>query len=137
MKILITILFAVTFYSHTLYLLCISFIISVTVINMARNRKQYAIPHSIKTNILDGFIGKMFGSSQPAPIVGENQSEEMHDVPFEDNKTSDDHEIIQVTSKYKANIMQNEWIALAIIIDRIAFFVYILIFIIMGFLHFI
>lgn len=114
-------------------MLCVSFIISVIVINLARNRKQYALPHSIKTNILDGYIGKFFGRTQP--IGGEHQSEELHDVPFEENKTADDHEIIQMTTKSKANALQNEWISLAIIIDRVVFFIYILIFIFMGFLH--
>lgn len=104
---------------------------------MSRNRKQCAVPHSIKANILDGFIGKTLGGSQPDPPSAEAHSEEMRETPFEEHRHSDDHQIIQAPVNEKPNQKQNEWIRLAIIIDRAAFFIYILIFIIMGFLHFI
>lgn len=128
----------VIFYSHTLYLLCISFIISVIVINMSRNRKQYAVPRSIKANILDGFIGNLLAGAQPESLSTENHSEELRDTPFEEHRHSDDHQIIQTpVSSTKPHEAQSEWIRLAIIIDRTAFFVYIFVFIAMGFLHFI
>ncbi|KAL7045518.1 hypothetical protein ACKWTF_002249 [Chironomus riparius] len=101
----------VTIYSHTLYLLCISFIISAIVINMSRNRK-----------------------SQPNTIIGDNQAEELKKAPFEEN---DDIQIIQTNIRTKAQLIQNEWIHLASIIDRIAFVIYVIIFILMGFIHFI
>jgi hypothetical protein len=128
---------SVTFYSHTLYLLCVSFIISVIVTNISRNRKQYAVPHSIKANILDGFIGKTLGGVQPDPLVSEGHAEELRETPFEEQRHSDDHQIIQAPSSTKPNLIQNEWIRLAVIIDRISFFIYIFVFIAMGFLHFI
>lgn len=105
---------------------------------MSRNRKQYAVPHSIKANILDGFIGKLLGGVQAEqPTSNENHSEEMRETPFEEHRHSDDHQIIQTLSDAKPNLAQNEWIQLAIFIDRLTFFIYIFIFISMGFLHFI
>jgi hypothetical protein len=107
---------------------------SVIVINFSRNRKQYAIPHSIKSKILDGFIGKALGGVQP---VVENHAEELRETPFEEHRSSDDHQIIQTPSNVKPIVNQADWIRLAIIIDRVTFFIYIFIFITMGFLHFI
>lgn len=126
-----------TFYSHTLYLLCASFVISTIVINLSRNRKRGGVPNSIKAIFLDGFIGKTFGGVQADPIINETQTEELKDTPFEEHRSSDDHQIIQASTKTKAHLIQNEWIRLAIIIDRITFIIYILIFIIMGFFHFV
>jgi hypothetical protein len=123
----------VTFYSHTLYLLCFSLIESVVVINFSRNRKQYAVPHLIKSKILDGFIGKAIGAGI-SPVV-ENHAEELRETPFEEHRSSDDHQIIQTPSNVKPNVIQADWIRLAIVIDRVTFFIYIFIFIIMGFLH--
>lgn len=127
----------VTFYSHTLYLLCVSLIISIIVINISRNRKQYAVPHSIKENILEGFIGKILGGVQPEPLNNGNHAEELKETPFEEHRSSDDHQIIQTSLNAKSTVNQNSWIQLAIIIDRITFFIYVFIFIVMGFLHFI
>ena len=132
----ISLLYIVTFYSHTLYLLSISFVISVIVINMSRNRKQYAVPHSIKTNILDGFIGRTLGGcaqNDPAGVI--NHVEEMRETPFEEH--SDDHQIIQTPTNIKPIAIQADWIRLAQVIDRVTFFIYVFVFIIMGFLHFI
>jgi hypothetical protein len=102
---------------------------------MSRNRKQYAVPHLIKANILDGFIGKMFGGARTGTV--ENQSEELQETPFEEHRHSDDHQIIQTTSKANPILLQSDWIRLAIIIDRVTCFVYVLLFIVMGFFHFI
>lgn len=129
--------FPVTFYSHTLYLLCFSLIISVIVINLSRNRKQYAVPHSIKANILDGFIGKALGGVQPSSVEVENHAEELRETPFEEHRSSDDHQIIQTPSTTKPIMISADWIRLAVIIDRFTFLVYVFVFIIMGFLHFI
>ncbi|KAG5679171.1 hypothetical protein PVAND_008761 [Polypedilum vanderplanki] len=116
----------VTFYSNTLYLLCISFIISVIVINMSRNRKRSPVPKSIKSFFLDGFIGGIFGGKQ-GDTVADSQAEEL--------KESEDHHIIQMTATSPK--IHNEWIRLAIVIDRLAFVIYIIVFILMGFLHFV
>lgn len=105
---------------------------------MSRNRKQYAVPHSIKANILDGFIGKALGGAQPEPLSGENHSEELRETPFEEQRHSDDHQIIQTPLKaLNPRSIQNEWIRLAIIIERATFFIFVFVFFMMGFLHFI
>lgn len=44
-----------------LELICLSTIFSVISINLSRNVKSKAVPRFIKNNIIDGFIGKMFG----------------------------------------------------------------------------
>lgn len=102
---------------------------------MSRNRKHSPLPTSMKAIFLDGFIGKTFGSSQPNTIIGGNQAEELKKAPFEEN--DDDDQIIQTNIRRKAQLIQNEWIHLASIIDRIAFVIYVIIFILMGFIHFI
>lgn len=130
-------LVTVSFYSHTLFLLCISFTISVIVINLSKNRKQYAVPHSIKANVLEGFIGKVLVGSEPEALSTETQSEELRETPFEEHRHSDDHQIIQSPANTKPNQIHNEWIRLAIFIDRLTFFIYVFTFVIMGFLHFI
>ncbi|CAO1319692.1 unnamed protein product [Diamesa serratosioi] len=124
----------VIFYSHTLYLLCISTIISVSVINLSRNKKQKAVPHFIKTKILNGIIGKIFGNSI---TIDSNVVDELRDAPFEDIPTADDHQMIQVPTKNKSTAIHNEWYSLAIIVDRITFFIYLIIFLLMGFFHFV
>jgi len=103
---------------------------------MSRNRKQRAVPHSIKALLLDGFIGKTLGAGGVA-VAEPNQSDELRETPFEEHRTSDDHQIIQPNAGGKAHVIRNEWIQLAIVIDRIAFFVYVLFFIFMGVLHFV
>lgn len=102
---------------------------------MSRNRKQYAVPHSIKANILDGFIGKALVGSQPEPLAAENHSEELREV--EEHRHSDDHQIIQTPPNTKPYQAHSDWIRLAIVIDRSMFFIYVLVFIAMGFLHFV
>lgn len=129
----------VSFYSHTLYLLCVSFVISVVVINISRNRKNTHMPASIRAVFIDGFIGQLFCSGfQSSADSIENHSEELKETPLEEQEQSDNHHIIQMNnSSSKAQLIQNEWIRLAKVIDRIAFVTYIIIFILMGFIHFI
>lgn len=105
----------------------------MSVINLSRNKKQKAVPHFIKTKILDGIIGQIFGNS----ITIDSNADELRDVPFEDIATSDDHQMIQIPSKNKSTAIHNEWIALAVVIDRITFFIYLMIFLLMGFFHFV
>jgi hypothetical protein len=104
------------------------------VINLSRNRKQNALPHSIKSKILDGFIGRTLVGQAASDS---SEAEELREVPFEENKSSDDHRIIQTSTNVKAISIQADWIRLAIVIDRATFFIYVFIFIAMGFLHFI
>lgn len=121
----------VTFYSHTLYLLSISFIISVIVINLSRNRCNTGVPKGLKSFFIDGFLGSLLGGKQADFI--DNHAEELKETPSD----SDDHHIIHVTATAKAHAAQNEWIRLAIVIDRLAFVIYAIAFILMGILHFV
>ena len=105
----------------------------MSVINLSRNKKQKAVPHFIKTQILDGIIGQIFGNS----ITIDSHVDELRDAPFEDIATSDDHQMIQVPIKNKSTAIHNEWYALAVIVDRISFFIYLMIFLLMGFFHFV
>lgn len=107
---------------------------------MSRNRKQYAVPHSIKSNILDGFIGKALCAAAPVEsAANENHSEELRETPFEEHRHSDDHKIIEVSanSVKSSHPTHSDWIRLATILDRFTFFVYVVLFVAMGFLHFI
>ena len=64
----------VTFYSLMLEIICISTVFSVIVINLSRNIKYKAIPRFIKNNIVDGFIGAVFG---PCKKKGSGENEEL------------------------------------------------------------
>jgi hypothetical protein len=95
--------------------------------------KTKPVSKSIKSAILDGFIGKVFGGSAHNTTVIENHNE----TPFEDHVGSEDTKIMQTPTHTKATLIQNDWIRLAIVIDRIFFVIYVILFILMGFLHFI
>lgn len=120
-----------TFYSHTLYLLSVSFILSALVINLSRNPKSKAVS-GLSRKILDGFLGKTLGGKQEEQIK-ENQVE----APLVENKNNDERHNIQTPTDTKVHLIQNEWIRLAITIDRTAFIIYLIIFILMGFYHFV
>lgn len=129
----------VTFYSHSLYLLSASFVISIIVINLSRKSGSYAVPKSLKENLLDGFIGKCLSASSNS---NESIKEAQIEKALDEIKMNDDHQVVQTPTTVpnvgggsKPN--QNEWIRLAIIIDRVAFIIYVIIFILMGFIHFI
>lgn len=64
------------------------------------------------------------------PQTPPRATEEMRDQPFDEHLTYDDHQIIQKS----ANVgpIQQNWILLATAIDRIAFIVYALTFIILA-----
>lgn len=121
-----------TFYSHTLYLLSVSFILSVIVINLARTEKSRAVS-GIGRKILEGFLGKSLGGKQVVDPIKENQVE----APLVENKNNDERHNIHTPTDTKAHFIQNEWIRLAITIDRTAFIIYLIIFILMGFYHFV
>lgn len=124
-------LFTVTFYSHTLYLLGVSFVLAAIVINLSRNQKFKAVPALVRKIFLEGLIGSTLGAQVEA--IKESQVE----APLMENKSNDERHNSQATADTKSHLIQNEWIRLAITIDRIAFIVYLIIFILMGFYHFI
>lgn len=130
----------VTFYSHTLYLLCFSFVISVIVINISRNRKHYAVPRSIKRNILEGCIGKMFGGGEPRRAAGGNEDDEEDQQETQLNQASNSDEQKITQSSLSLNSFDNhqlQWIRLAKVIDRAAFVIYLFVYVFIGALHFV
>lgn len=121
----------VRFYSYTLYLISISFVISVVVINFSRNKKQYGVNKLVKDNIINGKIGAIFGSS--LNFVGQQTVEAK--LEEEDGQASNELHIFTEDKKL-LNDPQNDWILLSVIIDRIAFVIYLIIFIIFGLCHY-
>lgn len=85
---------------------------------------------------MEGFIGRCLSASSD---TNKSIKEDVVEKALEENKINDGHHVVaQTPTKTKAAyLIQNEWIRLAIIIDRIAFIVYVIIFILMGFIHFI
>lgn len=57
----------------------------------------------------------------------QSRGEELRDPPFDENVNTDDQQIIQHTRGDRA-ALQNEWIKLAVAIDRVAFIAYTLVF---------
>jgi hypothetical protein len=110
----------------------VSFILSALVINLSRSPKSRAVS-GVGKIILEGFLGKALGGRQPEPIK-ENQVE----APLVETRGIDErHNNIHTPTDTKAHLIQNEWIRLAITIDRTAFIIYLIIFILMGFYHFV
>ncbi|XP_062553217.1 neuronal acetylcholine receptor subunit alpha-3-like [Armigeres subalbatus] len=98
----------VTFYSSTFYLVAISTIISIIVLRIARNRQCHPVPIVVKGQ-LDGCLGTLLGVSDNGP--------------FEEDKEA-------VSGKLSINSKQYDWCRLAVILDRLAFIVYLIIFVI-------
>lgn len=98
----------------------------MTVINFARNKKQYGVSKFVKDKIINGKIGSIVG--KPSPItqtkssIDEETSGNDRHTFTEDKPNSDNH--------------QNDWIHFAIIIDRIAFLIYLIIFLVLGLFHY-
>jgi hypothetical protein len=86
--------------------------ISVAVINMSKTSKNYEVPWAIKSRVLNGRVGEIFGLS------GLQVSEP-------DNPT--DSQMILTTSRTREEAMMFDWINLATIIERIAFCSYLFI----------
>lgn len=113
------------FYSTSLYLVTFSTIISVIVLNIARNKHGFSVPRLIKTQ-LDGTLGKVLGLKHAyTPPIQQQQrninAEELRESAFEDHTTSEDHHMIQ---PLKSIISQQDWILFATAIDRVSFFVF-------------
>lgn len=106
----------VSFYSQTLYLLSASLIISAFVINISRKKTHAALPSFIKAIFLDNIVEKVFACKVKAAEKVENAVEE---------------------GNVSAENATKDWIRFAVVIDRIAFVVYVIAFICMGFFHFV
>lgn len=134
----------VTFYSHTLYLICLSFVISVIVINISRNQKHFAMPRWIRANILEGCIGKLFGGGAPTPPAADDDEDEEAELRQHQmrHQSHDEQKITQsslslTASNELVDTVQAQYIRLAKVIDRAAFVVFSLFYITMGALKYI
>lgn len=120
----------VLFYSSSLYLVCISMIVSVIVIYLSKAKHMRKVPWFIK-NLLDGWLGRILGvchlSGQKSQTPA--RDEELRDQPFEDHSTADDSQMINNTTKIS---IQQDWIILATAIDRVFFLIYCFVFIILA-----
>lgn len=100
----------VTFYSTTFYLVAVSTILSVIVLRITRSRQCHSVPRLLKSQ-LDGCLGSVLGVSSSGNLPSEEDKEASGgDVPI--------------------NTKQNDWCRLAALIDRLAFIVYLVIFVI-------
>ena len=82
---------------------------------------------------MEGFIGRNLSGKQ-IEAIKENQVE----APLvENNKNSDEHNNIKIPIELKDSSIRNDWVRVAVAIDRIAFIIYLIIFILMGFYHFV
>nr|CAD7262373.1 unnamed protein product [Timema shepardi] len=122
----------VLFYSSSLYMVCLSLIVSVVVLNLSRSKNKSALPWVLK-NVLTGWLGRILGLghiiSQVHQAMMSGHAEELREqqAGFEDH--NDDHQMIPRETKSGS---QYDWILLAAAIDRIMFLVYCLLFIILA-----
>lgn len=97
----------VTFYSATFYLVAISTILSVIALRITRGKHCHSVPRALKSQ-LDGCLGSVLGVSTPDRL--------------EDDKETVNGEVFVHTK-------QNEWCRLATLLDRLAFVVYLILFV--------
>ncbi|XP_062549221.1 acetylcholine receptor subunit alpha-like 1 isoform X2 [Armigeres subalbatus] len=98
----------VTFYSYTYYLVAISTILSVIVLRITRSKQCHLVPSFLK-GLLDGCLGSVLGVGNAAP--------------FEDDKEA-------ASGELSTNLKQYDWCRLAVLLDRLGFVVYLIIFVI-------
>lgn len=107
----------------------IAIVIEIIVLKIARSCHRGAIVPSIFRNIIDGWYGYFLGLKN---VSVNPRVEELKEAPFDEHITNEAHQIINSTSS-KSNSVQQDiyWSLLATLIDRTAFYVYLLIFIIL------
>ncbi|KAJ9578993.1 hypothetical protein L9F63_024901 [Diploptera punctata] len=134
--------FVVLFYSSSLYMVCTATIVSVVVMNLARNRHATPLPWIMK-KLLTGWVGHILGLGhlivQATPLhhnMITGQAEELREhqtsvLEDHDNigNSCDDRQMINPRSRATS---QYEWILLAAVIDRITFLVYCFLFAVLA-----
>jgi hypothetical protein len=88
-------------------------------------------------NISEGCIGRMLGGSPPRPAGSNSDSEDQQETQLNQHSNTDEQKITQ--SSLSLNSFDNhqlEWIRLAKVIDRIAFVIYLFVYVFIGALHF-
>lgn len=123
----------VKFYTHSLVLVAYSIIISTIVLCCARSPHAYAVPWFLK-KLTDGVLGRilLLGHLRVAPGVT-HRGEELRENFDETHTAEDRHIIIQGSVTKNANHL--DWIILGTAIDRLAFLIYAVIFIIMAVMY--
>ncbi|XP_063222311.1 acetylcholine receptor subunit alpha-type acr-16-like [Bacillus rossius redtenbacheri] len=125
----------VLFYSSSLYLVCLSLVVSVVVINLSRSRHAAPLPWVVK-NVLTGWLGRALGLghiiAQVHHVMMSGHAEEMREpqpAGFEEH--GDDRQMIP---REKAGC-QHDWVLLAAAVDRLAFLVYCLVFVVLAIVY--
>lgn len=135
----------VLFYSSSLYMVCIAMIVSVVVVNLARNQHVTPLPWVIK-NLLTGWLGQILGlghiiaqtSALHHNMMSGNAEElrEQQAAVFDDHdhmgNSSDDRQMITPRPRSSS---QQDWVLLAAAIDRITFLLYCLLFAILAIVY--
>ncbi|KAJ9578992.1 hypothetical protein L9F63_024900 [Diploptera punctata] len=134
----------VLFYSSSLYMVCIATVVSVVVVNLARNQHVTPLPWIIK-NILTGWIGHILGLGHliaQATLLQHTMSGHSEELREQQASVFEDHEHMgnscddrqMITPRSRAT-SQHDWILLAAAIDRIMFLVYCLVFAILAIVY--
>ncbi|XP_067009520.1 acetylcholine receptor subunit alpha-type acr-16 [Anabrus simplex] len=128
----------VLFYIASLHLVGISIIVSVTVLNLSRYKHSSPLPWFVK-NALTGRLGHILGlghiivarSALEPNLVGAHQ-DDLPERHFEDHTGSRNDDSHMIATSQSQAPAQNDWILLAIAIDRIAFLLYCFLFVIFA-----
>lgn len=124
-------------YCVTLYLVCFALVLGVVVIKISRNQNKKGSVPSLCRTVIDSWYGSLLGVTNPR--ASQKSSQELKDGHFDDNQTSsDDHQIINSTNVHQSSSAENEfyWSLLGTLIDRTAFVVFLVIFVVMTLKHF-
>lgn len=123
----------VKFYTHSLVLVAYSIIISTIVLACARSPHAYAVPWLLK-KLTDGPLGRflLLSHLRVTPGGPTTRAEEMRET-FEEGHTAEDRHIIQGSVTKTSNYL--DWIILGTAIDRLAFFIYAFMFIVMAIMY--
>uniref|UniRef100_A0A336MAL3 CSON014484 protein n=1 Tax=Culicoides sonorensis TaxID=179676 RepID=A0A336MAL3_CULSO len=121
-------------YCITLYLVCVALILGIIVIKISRC-KQCTIPGYCKC-LIDSWYGSLLGINNP--YRGQKPAQELKDGHFDDNQTSDDHQIINTSQGHQSSSAENEfyWSLMGTLIDRSAFLIYLITFAILTLKYF-
>lgn len=104
--------------------------INVVVLRTSRTCRRGAIVPSIFRSLIDGWYGSLLGLKN---VAVSPRVEELKEAPFDEHITNEAHQIINSSSSKPSGAQQDVyWTLLATLIDRTAFFVYLLIFIILA-----
>lgn len=130
----------VLFYSTSLFMVCFSVIISVAVLNLSRTKRIVAVPWLIR-KLIHGPVGKLLllngqarcTKESPMGLTSEEGAEEEH--PDDGGRFAADNRQIVADRDQGRGGYQQDWIVLATAVDRLAFIVYALVFIVVAIVY--